>query len=130
MWFWRRVLKVSWTEKVRNEKILERMGTSRELIKLIKQRQLGFVGHIMREQGIESICLTGTSNGKRPKGRPRLTYLDGLVRATEGNFSRTDLMRAARDRDGVSWLPTSNGYGTLIIIIIIIYIYIYIYSQV
>ena len=28
MWFWRRVLKVSWTEKLRKEKILERMGTS------------------------------------------------------------------------------------------------------
>ena len=99
MWFWRRVLKVSWTELVTNEHILERMNTTRELIKQIKQKQLRFVGHIMREKGMESVCLTGFGNKKRPRGRPRKTYLDGLVNAVGGGYSKTEILRATQSRE-------------------------------
>ena len=47
MWMWRRVLNVSWTERVRNERILERMGTERELLKTIRKRQLQFLGWLV-----------------------------------------------------------------------------------
>ncbi|XP_014677047.1 PREDICTED: uncharacterized protein LOC106816918 [Priapulus caudatus] len=54
MWIWRRVLKVSWTQWKTNDKILKMMDTSRELVRQMKQRQLRFFGHIMREQQLES----------------------------------------------------------------------------
>ena len=98
MWFWRRLLKISWTERISNEQVLERMNTPRELLKHIKQRQLRFVGHIMREQKLENMCLTGIPNGKRPKGRPRRTYMDGLVKTVGGGHSKASLLRATQNR--------------------------------
>src|SRR5215469_5501990 len=61
IWFWRRLLKVSWIERISNEIILERMNTSRKIRKQIRQKQLRFLGHIVREQKLESRVLTGAT---------------------------------------------------------------------
>ena len=99
MWFWRRLLRVSWIERISNEIILERMNSSREIMKQIRQKQLRFLGHILREQKLESRVLTGTTGRRRPKGRPRTTYMDGLVKALRGRYSKVDLLRSANDRE-------------------------------
>src|SRR5215469_15149200 len=66
MWFWRRLLKVSWIERISNEIILERMNSSREIKKQIRQKRLTFLGHILKEQKLETIVLTGTTGRTRP----------------------------------------------------------------
>src|SRR5215469_10866393 len=105
MWFWRRLLKVSWIERISNEIILEIMKSSREIMKQIRQKQLRFLGHILREQKLENRVLTG----RRPKGRPRTTYMDGLVKALNGRFSTVEILTSANDRKRcVSWLPMSK----------------------
>ena len=35
MWFWRRLLKISWIERISNEIILKRMNSSRKIMKQI-----------------------------------------------------------------------------------------------
>src|SRR5215469_3646122 len=99
MWFWRRLLRVSWIERISNEIILERMNSSRKIMKQIRQKQLRFLGHILREQKLESRFLTGTTGRRRPKGRPRTTYMDGVVKALRGRYSKVDLLRSANDRE-------------------------------
>src|SRR5215469_5114643 len=93
IWFWRRLLKVSWIERISNEIILERMNTSRKIRKQIRQKRLTFLGHILREQMLESRVLTGTTGRRKPKGRPRNAYMDGLVKALRGRYSKVDLPR-------------------------------------
>src|SRR5215469_10250829 len=61
MWFCRRLLRVSWIERISNEIILERMISSREIMKQIRQKQLRFLGHILRKQKLESRVLTGAT---------------------------------------------------------------------
>ena len=99
MWMWRRVLNVSWTERVRNERILERMDTERELLKTIRKRQLQFLGHVMRMEGLESLSLTGRIEGVRARGRQREKYMDGIRRVTGGVKTAPELMQMARERD-------------------------------
>src|SRR5215470_6270344 len=99
MWFWRRLLRVSWIERISNEIILERKNSSWEIMKQVRQKQLRFLGHILREQKLESRVLTGTTGRRRPKGRPRPTYLDGLVKALGGRYSKLGLLRSANDRE-------------------------------
>src|SRR5215469_2931664 len=99
MWFWRRLLRVSWIDRISNEIILERMNSSREIMKQIRQKQLRFLGHIVREQKLESRVLTGTTRRRRPKSRPRTTYMDGLVKALRGRYSKVDLLRSTNDRE-------------------------------
>ena len=64
---------VSWTEHVTNEEVLTRAGTKRELMMTIRQRQLRFLGHVMRKNELENVVLTGKIEGTRNRGRKRLT---------------------------------------------------------
>ena len=44
MWFYRRMLRISWKEKRTNESILEETNQERSLINTIRKRQLKFLG--------------------------------------------------------------------------------------
>ena len=79
MWFLRRMLRISWVERVTNERVLQRAGCGRELLRSIRQRQLKFLGHAMRQSQLESVCLTGKLERKRGRGRPRMKFLDSLA---------------------------------------------------
>ena len=48
MWFHRRMLKLSWTEKKRNEEVLKEVGQTRNIMSKFRRRQSGFFGHIIR----------------------------------------------------------------------------------
>ena len=37
MWLWRRMEKISWTYKITNEEVLERVGTDRQLINALRK---------------------------------------------------------------------------------------------
>ena len=69
MWFYRRMLRISWTNRITNEEVLRRIGMQRTLVKEIRKRQLNFLGHILRKEKIEHLCLTGKIEGRRARGR-------------------------------------------------------------
>ena len=99
MWMWRRMLRISWRDRVINEVVLRRMGVGRGLMKHIRERQLRFLGHVMRRGELENVCLTGRVEGTRSRGRPREKYMDGLVRAVGGGVSATQLLQMTADRE-------------------------------
>lgn len=76
MWFLRRILGISYKDKITNVEVLKRTGVKRELISSITSRQLKFLGHVIRKEGTESVSLQGRIKGKRSRGRPRVKYLD------------------------------------------------------
>ena len=69
MWCYRKILRLSWTEKVTNEGVLKRVRKERTLMKRIRKRQLEFLGHVMRNQKLENITVTRKIEGKRSRGR-------------------------------------------------------------
>ena len=91
MLFLRRVLWIKWTDKVSNEQLLQRADSSRELITTIATRQIRFLGHILRKEKQEELMLTGRIEGKRARGRLRLTLLGWLHRTTDVNRWNTSL---------------------------------------
>lgn len=50
MWLYRRMLRVSWTQRVTNIEILHRMGKEREVLNTVKCRKLQYLRHIMRNE--------------------------------------------------------------------------------
>ena len=78
MWYLRRIMRISWTEKKSNEEVLLTAGISRELIKTIRKRHMKFLGQTIRKSDIERLALCGKINGKRDRGRQWLTYLESL----------------------------------------------------
>ena len=73
------------------------METPREIINIIRKRQLSFMGHIIREETIENTCLTGKIEGRRQWGRPRQKYIDGLLQTIGGGITQANLIRRVRD---------------------------------
>ena len=59
MWFYRRMLNVSWMDRVTNEEVLARVGRQRALLRELRGRQMNFLGHVIRSEKIEHLCLTG-----------------------------------------------------------------------
>ena len=78
MRFLRRMLRISWIEKVSNEEVLRKAGVERSLMKVIRKRQMQFLGHAMRSEGMKNLMLTGNIEGKRSKGRQRLKFITSL----------------------------------------------------
>ena len=70
-----------------NEEVLERIGVGRELLSSVRGGQMRFVGHVVRMQELEHLSLIGKIDERKPSGRPRQKYMDGLVRVTGGNMS-------------------------------------------
>ena len=98
MWFFRRMLKISWTDRVSNEEVLRRVNMPRTMLKDIRRRQINFLGHAIRKEKIEHLCLTGKVEGRRPRGRQRIKYLDTIVEDIGGQTTRNNLIQLARDR--------------------------------
>ena len=97
MWMLRRMLRISWTERVTNDEVLRRAGYNRSLLLTIRRRQLSFLGHVIRKEGLEELALTGKVQGRKGRGRPRGTYMKSMAAYT--NKSVVQLLRAAKDRD-------------------------------
>ena len=98
MWLYRRMLKIPWVDHISNEQVLQRAGAKREMMTRIRQKQLRFLGHTMREQQLESLCLVGKVEGRRGRGRPRIKFVDGLARSCGGGMSATEMLRLTRSR--------------------------------
>ena len=99
MWFLRRVLKISWTEKRSNQEVLAMANTKRSLINTIRKRQMKFMGHVYRNGGLEHLGMTGKVEGRRDRGRQRVTYVESLnTWATAKEMSNPSFMKASNDR--------------------------------
>ena len=100
MWFARRILKISWTEKKTNEEVMDMSGYKRSLLRHIRKRQLDFFGHIIRADGLEKQLPCGKICGVKSRGRQRTKYTDSLNKfVTKKQSTIQDLIRRADNRD-------------------------------
>ena len=113
-WCYRKMLKIPWINKVSSEEVLVLADEERTLMKAIRQRQLRFLGHTICEESIEKLAIEGKVEGKRARGRQRLTYMDGLTSVVVDNLRANDLLLAAQDRKRFQkWSPTLESNKAL-----------------
>ena len=79
MWIWRRMERVKWTDKIKNEVVLERMGEGRIILELIKKRERNCLGHWLRRNCLLKNVLEGMVNGKKIRGRRRYQMIDNIM---------------------------------------------------
>jgi hypothetical protein len=48
MWCWRRMEKISWTDRVGNEEVLHRVKEERNILHTVKRRKATWIGHVLR----------------------------------------------------------------------------------
>jgi hypothetical protein len=82
MWCWRRMEKISWTDRVRNEEALHRVKEKRNILHTIKRRKANWIGHILRRNCLEKHVIEGKIEGRIEvtgrRGRRRKQLLDDL----------------------------------------------------
>ena len=84
-----------------NEEVLVKIGAKQTLLATIRKRHLQFLGHVLRKQELEELALTGKIEGKRARGRQRLTFISIL--SCWMKTSELEILRAAKDRK--VWKP-------------------------
>ena len=100
MWCYRRMLKISYKDRVTNNEVLQRVKEYLHFMTDMKKRKLTFVGHLMRGSSGEAhlYILEGKVNGTKGRGRPRLTWMDDVIEWT-GLKTYENVKRTAEDRD-------------------------------
>ena len=98
MWFLRRMLRIPWTARMTNERVLELAGVRRELMAEVRKRQLKVLGHMLRHDCLEKDVFLGKIEGRRDRGRQRITFGTSLIRDIPGEMTVAGLVRLAQDR--------------------------------
>jgi hypothetical protein len=52
MWCWRRMEKISWTDRLRTEEVLHRVKEKRKSLHTIKRRKANWIGYILRRNSL------------------------------------------------------------------------------
>jgi hypothetical protein len=99
MWCYRRILKIKWADYITNEEVLARMNCKRSLWYYIVRRRVTMVGHILRHEGLMKTVLEGRVEGKNYRGRPRLEYIEQIIKDVECK-TYSEIRRMVEDRTG------------------------------
>jgi hypothetical protein len=94
MWIWRKMENILWSDKLRNEEVLRRVGEVRKLVNLIRYRK--GIGYCILKEVLER-----RMEGKRRRGRPRKRMLDQLIVSMYEDMKRRAEKRGTWGR----WLP-------------------------
>ena len=94
---YRKILRISWTERKTNASVLEQLGVKApQLLNLIKKQKLSYFGHIKRHNTLEKLFLEGTCEGRRGRGRPRRRWTQDIGEWM--GFSTVEAGRQALER--------------------------------
>ena len=98
MWVYRKMFKISWTQKITNENVLKMAQTNVYIVPAVKKRKLIYFGHMVRRDNLQRLLLEGKVEGKRSRGRPRIEWMDNIL-----EWSSTpqydEVIRKAQDRN-------------------------------
>ena len=64
MWCWRRMEKIIWTNRVRNEEVLLAVNEQRNILHEIKKRKANWIGHILRRNCLLQQVIEGKIKGQ------------------------------------------------------------------
>jgi hypothetical protein len=82
MWFWRRMEKINWTDRVKSEEVLHRVKEERNILHTITRRKANWIGHILRKNCLLKHVIEGKLEGRTEmtgiRGRRRKQLLDDL----------------------------------------------------
>ena len=80
MWCWRRLLRVSWTNRRSKQSILRGISPRCSLEGLMLKLKLQYFSHLMRRaDSFEKTLMLGKIEGRRRSGQQRMRQLDGIT---------------------------------------------------
>ena len=110
LWYWWRLLRVSWTSRRSNQSILKKINPEYSLEGLMLKLRLQYFGHLMqRADSLEKTLMLGGIEGRRRRGRPRMRWLDGITDSMD--MSLSDRESCPGVGDGQGGLACCDSWG-------------------
>ena len=83
LWCWRRLLRVSWTERRSNQSILKEISPEYSLGGLMLKLKLQYIGHLIwRTDSLKKTMMLGKTECSR-RGWQRMRWLDGITNSMD-----------------------------------------------
>ena len=89
LWCWRRLLRVPWTARRSNQRILKEISPEYSLEGLMLKLKLQYLDYLMRRtDSFEKTLMLGRIEGGRRRGWRRMRWLDGITDSMDMNLSK------------------------------------------
>ena len=99
-------MRVPWTARRSNQSILKEINPEYSLEGLLLKLKVQYFGHLMQKaDSLEKTLMLGKTEGKKRRGRQRMSWLDGITNSTDMNLSKL------RDSEGQENLVCSSPWG-------------------
>jgi len=103
----RKICGITRRDRRRNVDILKELEMEKDINEVLQTRRLTYFGHVtrMEKDRYPNILMHGYTHGRRPRGRPRKSWLDNITKDCEAlNLTIQQASRLANDR--VKWRNT------------------------